>query len=174
MALTPEQRMQIERLYENESLTDNLDDASAQAVLKWAEEQIRADTASQLVTAAVSAANQSGAQGVQALLVEAGTFLARELAVAGKAAAPTTSSDASPVAVNLDQAASTPASAPEGTGSTPASTRAAPARAASGSAAPPNAPSAHADAPAAPSKPTLPSSPPKTRRAKKRKKKKGA
>ena len=77
--MTPEQQALIERLYENESLTDNLTDADAQALLKWAEEQIRNETDGELVTAAVSNANQSGAEGVQALLTQASTFLVHEL-----------------------------------------------------------------------------------------------
>lgn len=88
MKLTPELKAQIERLYENESLTDNLDDAAARAVLKWAEEQIRGRADPGLVTAAVSAANQSGEQGARALVAHAGTFLTQEL----RAGAATTSS----------------------------------------------------------------------------------
>jgi hypothetical protein len=67
----------IERLYENESLTDNLHDADAKALLKWAEEQIRNNTDGELVTAAVSTTNQSGTEGVQALLSQASAFLAQ-------------------------------------------------------------------------------------------------
>ncbi len=69
----------IERLYENEALTDNLTDTDAKALLKWAEQQILASQNSELVTAAVSHANQSGSEGVQALLADAGAFLAQAM-----------------------------------------------------------------------------------------------
>ncbi len=75
--------MAIERLYENESLTDNLTDQDAKALLEWAQQQIISNTEGEMVTAAVSAANASGEQGVQALLTQASTFLAQELTVRG-------------------------------------------------------------------------------------------
>lgn len=76
---TPEQKLAIERLYENESLTENLTDGDARALLDWAEQQIAANTDDQLVQAAVSAANQSGQAGVQSLLLSANSFLAQEV-----------------------------------------------------------------------------------------------
>lgn len=79
MELTTEQQNAIARLYENESLTDNLDDADARIVLQWAQEQIIAHNDGELVQAAVNSANQSGAQGAQALVAQANTFLAQGL-----------------------------------------------------------------------------------------------
>ena len=78
----------IERLYENESLTDNLTDTDAKALLKWAEKQILASQNSELVTAAVSHANQSGSEGVQALLADADIFLAQALQTRDNETAP--------------------------------------------------------------------------------------
>lgn len=83
MELTPEQKMSIERLYENESLTDNLMDADAKALLEWAQQQIISDADGELVKQAVSVANQSGVEGVQALINNASTFLAQELTARG-------------------------------------------------------------------------------------------
>lgn len=83
MELSSEQKRSIERLYENESLTDNLTDDEAKAVLNWAQEQITANHSGELVTAAVSAANQSGEQGAQALLAQANVFLVQELNARG-------------------------------------------------------------------------------------------
>lgn len=77
--MTPEQQTLIEQLYENESLTDNLSDVDAKALLKWAEEQVQNETDGELVTAAVSNANQSGVEGAQALLTQASAFLVQEL-----------------------------------------------------------------------------------------------
>lgn len=118
MELTSEQKMQIERLYENESLTDNLTDADARAVLQWAQQQILAATDGEMVAAAVRAANESGETGVAQLVAQADTFLAHELEARGmngardtSAASPTmlTESDAStPVSSQSD--ASTPMS----------------------------------------------------------------
>jgi hypothetical protein len=89
-----EKQALIERLYENESLTDNLTDAEAKALLRWAEEQIQHDTADSIVTAAVRAANQSGVEGVQALLAQANAFLVQALhAQAVSAARAAASSD---------------------------------------------------------------------------------
>jgi DNA primase len=80
MKLTAQQRAALERLHESESLTDNLTDADAQALLEWAQQQIIADTDDDLVRAAVNAANTSGAQGAQILLMQANATLAQELA----------------------------------------------------------------------------------------------
>jgi len=80
MKLTAQQRAALERLHESESLTDNLTDADAQALLDWAQQQIIADTDGDLVRAAVNAANTSGAQGAQILLAQANATLAQELA----------------------------------------------------------------------------------------------
>jgi len=77
--MTPEQQALIEQLYENESLTDNLSDVDAKALLKWAEEQVRNETDGGLVAAAVNNANQSGVEGAQALLTQASAFLVQEL-----------------------------------------------------------------------------------------------
>lgn len=79
MELTTEQQNAIARLFENESLTDNLDDANARLVLQWAQEQIIAHNDGDLVQAAVNSANQSGTQGAQALIAQANTFLVQEL-----------------------------------------------------------------------------------------------
>jgi len=120
MDLTPEQKRGIERLHENESLTDNLDDASAQALLDWAEDRIRADTDSSLVTAAVSAANQSGEASVQALVNNASAFLAQELSVRTQAGAPGEGGASAPAPLaesapqdSATQPADTPPTAPE-------------------------------------------------------------
>lgn len=80
MDLNPNQTAVIERLRENESLTDNLTDSDASVLLDWAEKQILANTDGELVTAAVSAANQSGQNGAEALLAQAAAFLSQELA----------------------------------------------------------------------------------------------
>lgn len=94
MELTPDQENAIARLYENESLTENLTDQDARALLEWAQGQIAASTDDTLVRAAVSAANASGEQGVQALVTQASTFLAQELAArdinAARASSPQT------------------------------------------------------------------------------------
>ncbi|MBI4674583.1 MAG: hypothetical protein HY741_23305 [Chloroflexi bacterium] len=74
-----QQQALIERLYENESLTSNLTDAEAKPLLQWAEAQIRDGANAELVIAAVNAANQSGAEGIQALLVQARAFLKQHL-----------------------------------------------------------------------------------------------
>lgn len=79
MELTEQQKLQLGRLHENESLTDNLTDSDARALLQWADLQIRSDTDGDLVTAAVSAANQSGVEGAPNLLANAAAYLAREL-----------------------------------------------------------------------------------------------
>ncbi len=80
MELTPEQKISIERLYENESLTDNLTDNDARAVLEWAQQQIIAETDGELVKQAVRAANQSGETGVASLIAQASAFLGPALA----------------------------------------------------------------------------------------------
>ena len=108
--------MQIEQLHERESLTDNLTDTDAQALLKWAEQQILSKTPAELVTAAVNAANTSGIQGAQALVTQASSFLNNQLAARGMSAAPkstlsaeTSSSSDSPAS---DQAARTEPQSP--------------------------------------------------------------
>lgn len=117
MELTPEQQNAIARLYENESLTENLNDQEARALLEWAQGQIAANTDDSLVRAAVSAANSSGEQGVQALVTEASTFLARELAVSADAA---TRSNESPGAMTMCD--STPSAAAQSNESAPSMT----------------------------------------------------
>jgi hypothetical protein len=85
----------IERLYENESLTDNLTDANAKILLRWAEAQLRENTDETLVVAALQTANQSDATASDALLAQAQTFLTQELqARAIPAARPATAADA--------------------------------------------------------------------------------
>lgn len=84
--MTLEQQALIERLYENESLTDNLTDTDAQALLKWAAEQIQNDADGELVTAALGNANQSGVAGVQALVTQASSFLTQALHARAQAA----------------------------------------------------------------------------------------
>lgn len=79
MELSSEQKSSLERLYENESLTDNLTDADAKAVLQWAQQQIIADTDGDLVRAAVNAANESGQAGAQLVVMQAANFLTQEL-----------------------------------------------------------------------------------------------
>src|SRR5205809_4788972 len=96
MALTFDQRNAIERLRENESLTDNLTDTDARALLDWAQKQIIANTDSTLVQAAVSAANASGLEGVQLLLAQASTFLAQQLAAHSATSPPTSALPAPP------------------------------------------------------------------------------
>lgn len=86
-----QQQVLIERLYETESLTDNLTDTDAKALLKWAEGQIRNDTNGEIVIAAVGAANASGTQGVQALVAQANAFVVQQLNVAAQASTQTQS-----------------------------------------------------------------------------------
>lgn len=95
--MEPEIQARIERLYENESLTDNLTDTDAKALLQWAEAQLRGNTNESVVTAAVSFANSSGGADTSALLAQAQAFLTKELhAQEITAARPTAASDASP------------------------------------------------------------------------------
>lgn len=108
MEPTPEQKQAIERLYENESLTENLTDTDARALLSWAQEQIASNADDKLVQAAVSAANNSGEQGAQALLLSADTFLAQEVAARSNDSTATTTS-----AAPLPTAESTPEPAPD-------------------------------------------------------------
>ena len=77
MAPTPEQESQIERLYENEAIIDNLTSEIAQAVLQWAEQQIQDGKDAQAVVAAVSEANRSGAADAEAALASAKQALGR-------------------------------------------------------------------------------------------------
>lgn len=77
--MDPEIQARIERLYENESLTDNLSDAGAKALLGWAEAQLRENTNEAMVTAAVGFANTSASADTSALLAQAQTFLKQEL-----------------------------------------------------------------------------------------------
>lgn len=92
--MTPEQQALIEQLYENESLTANLTDGDAKAVLAWAQQQIIADADGELVRAAVSAANESGQAGAQTLITQAANFLAQELQVRAQQTATPSNSDA--------------------------------------------------------------------------------
>ncbi len=68
MALTEQQAAAIERLRENESLTGNLTDKPAMAVLAWAEEQIKASAVYEDVVAAVRAANRTGTEDIDEAL----------------------------------------------------------------------------------------------------------
>lgn len=100
----------IERLYETESLTDNLTDANAIILLQWAEAQLRANTDEALVAAALSTANQSDASESDALLAQAQTFLAQQLhAREITAARPTTATDAAPAQTKPAAPAAQPA-----------------------------------------------------------------
>jgi hypothetical protein len=117
MELSSQQKMSIERLYENESLTDNLTDQEAKAVLQWAQQQIASNTDGELVKAAVSAANQSGEQGAQALLAQATTFLVQELQARGVNTARENQTADSPTMQAGSAEASTPL--PEGVTSEP-------------------------------------------------------
>lgn len=95
--MDPEIQARIERLYENESLTDNLGDAGAKALLGWAEAQLRENTNEAMVIAAVSFANTNAGADTSALLAQAQTFLKQELrAQETTDAGPVGSADASP------------------------------------------------------------------------------
>ncbi len=59
----------IERMRENESLTDNLTDDLARALLVWAEQQIRKGIAFERVVSAMRAANHSQATTREALIL---------------------------------------------------------------------------------------------------------
>lgn len=83
MKLTSAQKNAIEQLYENESLTSNLTDDDAHALLDWAQNQITANADSNLVKAAVSAANASGIHGAAQLLAQAAAFLAQRAGTSG-------------------------------------------------------------------------------------------
>lgn len=87
MELTPEQKMSVARLYDNESLTDNLMDQDAKAMLEWAQEQIIANKDEALVKAAVRAANLSGQEGAHTLIAHANAFLDQEAAERAKSRA---------------------------------------------------------------------------------------
>lgn len=102
MEPSSEQKLSIERLYENESLTDNLTDADAKAVLKWAQEQILQDKDGELVRAAVSTANASGQEGAQALVAQAANFLAQELQARATQPAPQSKESASEITESVE------------------------------------------------------------------------
>jgi hypothetical protein len=95
MELTPEQSSALDRLAENESLTDNLTDEPARALLDWAQQQILKNFDSQIVTAAVSAANQEGDASAQTVVNRASKFLSQAIrqAEGASGAARTASSD---------------------------------------------------------------------------------
>lgn len=69
----------IERLYENEALTDNLTDGAARTLLHWAEQQLCDNADETLVTAAVSFANSSDSADPHALVVQAQSYLSEQL-----------------------------------------------------------------------------------------------
>lgn len=60
--MTEEQRAAIERMHENESLTGELTDPQARAVLAWGEEKIQEGESPDAVFAAIRTANKSGMQ----------------------------------------------------------------------------------------------------------------
>lgn len=70
MAPNARQRDALERLHSNESLTDNLTDDAARAVLKLAEQRILEGVPGETVFEAVSAANNSGAETPEAALAQ--------------------------------------------------------------------------------------------------------
>ncbi|MDZ7379370.1 MAG: hypothetical protein ONB06_08485 [candidate division KSB1 bacterium] len=76
MSLSAEQRAALERLYENETLTSNLTDASAAAVLKWAEEQLNANAPEEKVLAALRHVNDAALTDPQQAVAAAQLFLA--------------------------------------------------------------------------------------------------
>ncbi|MFN8481592.1 MAG: hypothetical protein U0768_00870 [Anaerolineae bacterium] len=85
MALTEQQASAIERLRANESLTGDLTDRPATAVLQWAEEQIQANVVYEDVVAAVRAANRTGTEEVDEALGAARKSLAAAQAARGAA-----------------------------------------------------------------------------------------
>ncbi|MFN8470622.1 MAG: hypothetical protein U0822_00250 [Anaerolineae bacterium] len=116
MALTEQQAAAIERLRGNESLTGNLTDRSATAVLAWAEEQIRANAVYEDVVAAVRAGNRTGAEDVDEVLGAAHKTLAAAQAARGApSSAPLTESAAAatpaPAAPSPQPAPAEPAAA---------------------------------------------------------------
>lgn len=76
MALTPQQKTDIYRLRDNETLTGNLTDAAATAVLEWAEGQIAAGVAYDTVVAGVRAANGAETEDPAVALAAANQSLA--------------------------------------------------------------------------------------------------
>ena len=87
MALTEQQAAAIERLRENESLTGNLTDKPAMAVLAWAEERIKASAVYEDVVAAVRAANRTGTEDVDEALSAAQKSLDAAIVARGALAA---------------------------------------------------------------------------------------
>lgn len=77
MALTDQQKADIDRLRDNERLTSNLTDRSAQAVLDWAEGQIAAGMTYETVVASLKAANRTGTEDPALALAAAHTWLAQ-------------------------------------------------------------------------------------------------
>ena len=67
---------EIEQLYSNERLTDNLPDPLAQALLKWGEDQLQAGVAAAQVHQALRKANRSDLHDPEALLQTAQAALA--------------------------------------------------------------------------------------------------
>ena len=129
MALTEQQTAAIERLRENESLTGNLTDKPATAVLTWAEEQIKASAVYEDVVAAVKAANRTGAEDVDEALGAAQKSLATALAARGMtltppAPEPAAAAPPAPSAPPTGEAApaSAPASSPVASAPEPAPT----------------------------------------------------
>lgn len=149
MALTDQQAAAIERLRENESLTGNLTDKPAMAVLAWAEEQIHASAVYEDVVAAVRAANRTGTEDVDEALGAAQKSLVAALAARGVTLAP-------------PPAETTPAPSPsvDAAPSEPVAVSTAPPPPTPPALAPPE-PHPSPPLPAAPSASAVPSSPPK-------------
>ncbi len=83
MELNREQRAHIEQLQETESLTDNLTDTEARALLDWAQTQIASNADLDSVKSALSAANASGEAGIEPLLARAAAFLNTQVGTRG-------------------------------------------------------------------------------------------
>lgn len=97
MALTEQQAAAIERLRGNESLTGNLTDKAATAVLAWAEEQIAANAVYEDVVAAVRAGNRTESDDVTQVMDAAHKSLAAAQAARPPAPSPP-SAEAPPAA----------------------------------------------------------------------------
>lgn len=83
--MTEDQRAAIERMHENESLTGELTDPQARALLGWGEEEIQAGKSPDAVFAAIRTANKSGAQSESELLAVAQSHLDSNSPPAGTA-----------------------------------------------------------------------------------------
>lgn len=169
MELSEEKKQRLERLSENESLTDNLTDDDARALLKWAEQQILSDVDGELVASAVRSANQSGVKDSNALLAEASAALAQELKLRGI----NVSRDQPPPSDDLSAAGTGGVSAqtPTAASTVPAPSSLAAAVATSSELVQADLPSSPDTAPRS-SDPLLPAAPKKSTKSRKRKKRK--